>query len=427
MKDSLIYAGGTYGGEWTRDISINAWNAASLLTPEYARFSLLNVTTDNKKYIGHQYWDQIIWVTGAYNHYLITHDFSFLKQAYIASKNTIEKLEKKVFDAKYGLFTGPSVFNDGIAGYEEPVYQKEIYNSYVLNHPNSKTIKCLSTNCIYYNAYEILAQMAKLCNDYKKIDPYIQKAQCLRNNIRKYLFDSQKGDLAYLIDHNGEVHHFQEGLGLSFAILTGILNDDEAKKLVAHTYVSPYGLPSIYPCFKRFSKEKPGRHNVMIWPFVNAFWAQAALQVGHVDKFIFELENLTNLVVDSNDCFFEIYNSYTGKVSGGWQSGTEDEWKSIHHQTWSATGYIAMLLRGVLGMNFTEKGIILKPNVELLDYLGFEKMTDLRYQQGTLSIKKHGDGKNIHEIRLDGIKCGKNSVFIKAPHQGEAIVDIYMD
>ncbi len=78
-------------------------------------------------------------------------------------------------------------------------------------------------------------------------------------------------------------------------------------------------------------------------------------------------------------------------------------------------------------MNFTEKGIILKPNVELLDYLGFEKMTDLRYQQGTLSIKKHGDGKNIHEIRLDGIKCGKNSVFIKAPHQGEAIVDIYMD
>ena len=58
--DSLIKAGGQYGGEWTRDVSINAWNAASLLIPEKTAYSLWSVTIDDRKLIGHQYWDQIL-------------------------------------------------------------------------------------------------------------------------------------------------------------------------------------------------------------------------------------------------------------------------------------------------------------------------------------------------------------------------------
>ena len=65
--DSLIKAGGAYGGEWTRDVSINSWNAAALLMPEKTAYSLWSVTTDNRTFIGHQYWDHIIWVTGAFD------------------------------------------------------------------------------------------------------------------------------------------------------------------------------------------------------------------------------------------------------------------------------------------------------------------------------------------------------------------------
>ncbi len=148
VKDSIIKAGGSYGGEWTRDISINTWNAANLLLPEVSEYSLWHVTTNHRTQIGHQYWDQIIWVTGAYDHYLATQDKAFLKQAYIASKNTMQKLENEVFDSEYGLFTGPSVFNDGIAGYEEPIFDPKNTSSYVLDYPNAKPIKCLSTNCI---------------------------------------------------------------------------------------------------------------------------------------------------------------------------------------------------------------------------------------------------------------------------------------
>lgn len=60
--------------------------------------------------IGHQYWDQIIWVMAAYDFYLKNNDLNFLKQAYIASANTMKKLEKEAYDEKYGLFTGPFGF-----------------------------------------------------------------------------------------------------------------------------------------------------------------------------------------------------------------------------------------------------------------------------------------------------------------------------
>ena len=429
VKDNLIKAGGRYGGEWTRDIAINAWNASNLLIPEVTRNSLWSVTTDNHSYIGHQFWDQIIWVTGAYDHYLATQDLDFLKQAYKTSKNSMQKLEKEAFDAEYGMFTGPSVFNDGIAGYEAPVFDIKLVTSTVLKHPGAWKIKCLSTNCIYYNAYEILAKMSVLCDDKAATATYLQKASTLRTNIRKYLLNEEKNALYYLIDQNGDPHKFQEGLGLSFAILFNIVSNEEAAEIVDKAYVAPYGIPSIYPNFKRFSKEKPGRHNTMIWPFVNAFFADAALQAGRPDKFVFELESLTQLCKFSKDSFYELYDPYTGRITGGYQTWNDKgivEWESFYDQTWSATGYIRMILKGILGIEFTEQGLKIAPNSYLMKHIGFSAMKDLRYQQGKLQINKVGKGYSIREIRVNGMTAGKSEVVIAAPHSGVTTVDIVM-
>lgn len=424
VKDSIINAGGTYGGEWTRDVSINSWNAANMLIPEVARFSLWNVTTDRRTYIGHQYWDQIIWVTGAYDHYLATHDEAFLKQAYIASSNSMKKLEKEAFDRQYGLFTGPSVFNDGIAGYEEPVFDPSVKCSYVLEYPEAKNIKCLSTNCIYYNAYKLLAIMAGKFGTEKEVKDYLQKAETLKQSVRRHLFDADAGRLDYLIDGHGTTHHFQEGLGMAFAIMFGVVNENEARKIVDKAYVGPYGLPSVYPSFKRFSKERPGRHNVLVWPFVNAFWAEAALNVGRTDKFVFELENMCNLVLDSKECFYEIYDTYTGKVCGGWQAGSDEEWGSVFNQTWSATGFLRMVLRGMLGLEFSEKGLCIAPQGYLLEHFGFKHLADLRCQAGKLSVKRIGTGCNVKEIRINGKTAGKASAILPVPHQGNTTIEI---
>ena len=56
-----------------------------------------------------------------------------------------------------------------------------------------------------------------------------------------------------------------------------------------------YGLPSIYPAFKRFSKEHPGRHNQIVWPFVNGFWADACSKSGRDDIFMKEMKYIMRI------------------------------------------------------------------------------------------------------------------------------------
>lgn len=122
-----------------------------------------------------------------------------------------------------------------------------------------------------------------------------KKAENLKTNIRTHLFDRETGKFNYLIDQNGDLHSFQEGLGNSFAILFDIVSPAEAEKIISQMQVTKFGLPSIYPHFKRFSDEKPGRHNMMIWPFVNAFYADACTRTGDYERFTFELFNLVDL------------------------------------------------------------------------------------------------------------------------------------
>lgn len=422
-RNGILAAGADYGGEWTRDISINSWNGVSLLRPAVAEQSLWSVTI-NKDTIGHQYWDKIIWVMAAYNHYKITSDKNFLSGAYKCAANSIANLEQKAFDADYQLFTGPSVFNDGIAGYPEPIFEPGNNSSFVLDHKGSAKIKCLSTNCIYYGAYRCLADMAKALNKSAgTVNAYSQKAGNLKRSILKHLYDSKNYRLNYLIDQNGKVDHSQEALGISFAVLFGILDGKQAHDLIAHAAVSKFGITSVYPDFARYSNEKPGRHNNIVWPMANGFFANAALKSDNDKIFTNEFFNLTHLALDAdkgaND-FKEIYNPYSGTPDGGWQgngSDAEHHWKSCNAQTWSATAYISMLLNGLLGIKFDDRSLSINPflpkDVRQLSIKG------ITYRDAVLDIDVKGTGKIISSFKLDGKeqKTFQISDSIKGNHQ----------
>jgi hypothetical protein len=424
-QDSLIKAGGTYGGEWTRDISINSWNAAGLLLPKEAEFSLWSVT-NNRETIGAEYWDKIIWVIAAYNYYLVNGDRDFLRQAYVCSANTMEEMENSVFDSEYGLFKGPSVFNDGIAAYEEPVFDPAIGRSGVTDYSGSTQIKCLSSNCVYYEAYLALARMAAFMGEDIPAGKYTAQAGALKENIRKHLFDSCKGWLNYLIDQKGNLHTHQEGLGVSFAILFGIVNKEEALRIINRIYISPYGLPSVYPILKRFSIERPGRHNAMIWPFVNAFWADACYQTGRKDLFEKEFMNIVDLTVHKGKkVFYEIHNATTGEPDGGNQSGSPT-WTSVPDQTWSATGFLRMVFTDLLGIKILPEGLYLSPDYSLLKKMGFIEINDVPYRSTTMKIKFTGQGNQLAAILKNGAKV-ENAFIASDTKQNVAIEFVFSE
>lgn len=418
--DSLLKAGGNYGGEWTRDISINGWNAASLLRPKIVEYSLWKVTVNNRSVVGHEYWDKIIWVIGAWNHYLVTGDIVFLKQAYLTSKATMTEMENYAFEINYGLFMGPAVFQDGIAGYEEPVYDPEIKMTHVLKHRNACAIKCLSTNAVYYKAYILLAKMAKKFEP-EAVAVFSQKAMLLKDNIRRYFFNEKTGELYYLIDHRGYPHNFTEGLGISYATIFDLLTAEEAKKIIANAYQSKYGLPCVYPHFKRFNDRCPGRHNVMVWPFINAFYGEACVKTGNYEKFWFEVNNVANLAINKgqND-FIEVYDPVTGEPSGGWQIGKTHPIR--HNQTWNATGYIRMFLNSVFGINLEENGIYFTP----LGIPGMKKirLENIPYRDAILNITVYGYGNRVKKVLINGKK--QNEAFLPTIVKGKINIDIML-
>ena len=429
-RNGILAAGGDYGGEWVRDIAINSWNGASLFRPQVAERSLWSVTI-NKDTVGQQYWDKIIWVIAVNHHYQITGNKMFLAQAYKCSVNTMKQLEKITFDKEYGLFMGPSVFNDGIAGYPEPIYEPLNYSSFVLDHKNSHSIKCLSTNCVYYGAYLALVQMSRTLGENKDVTAgYAQKAARLKTNILKNLYNKEKNTFYYLIDHQGKANPSQEGLGLSFAVIFGILDGKKATQMIDNAVVSKYGITSIYPDFPRYSPNKPGRHNNIIWPMVNGFYANAALISGSYASFEKELFSLTHLALDAdkgNKNFREIYNPYSGKPDGGYQasgkSNPDFHWESCKQQTWSATAYLSMVINGLTGVRINESSLTFEPY--LPSGIGHIELKNFAYRNAVLSVLVKGKGNSIKSFMVDGKEQRNHSIDSKI--SGNHVVSINLE
>lgn len=406
---TFLRAGGDYQTPWTRDASINSWNAASLLSPEVAANTLWAVVEkrDGKLIVqqDNQWWDQLIWVTAIWNHYLVTGDRSVLAPAYEAATETLAERKKHQFNAKVGLYQGPSFFNDGIAGYPPPLGDTGSGSSFVLDHPGTDKIMPLSTNCVTYAAYLNAAKIGKvLGRPAEEIADLEKSADALKKAINLRLWDKANGKYGYYLTPEGKLEQYQEGMGISFAILFGVADAKRAKQIVSHVHREPKGIPSIWPSFSTFTAEHPGRHNNIIWPLVNGFYSHAAAVAGDLNQAGSEIEGLASLALASND-FKEIYHATTGEVDGGWQVGSH--WPSCVRQTWSATSYLRAIYQGVFGLVFQENGLKLNPHVPP-GWSG-AKLQNLPYRGGKLDITLNGEGMKVRKVLLDG-KAMKSTI-----------------
>ena len=212
----------------------------------------------------------------------------------------------------------------------------------------------LSTNCLYYAAYRIAERLSG--------DPrYAQKADALKSSINQAFWDESRGTYNYLVDPWGGCSS-QESMGLSFAILFGVADERMAASIIKHAVITPNGIPCVYPSFARYLPYGLGRHSGTVWPHIQAFWAHAA---GRLNPRCLETElhALTRNALREG-YFSEIYHPDTGLPYGGAQEGGDRitlDWVSQKRQTWSATGYIHMLLADLAGLTFHEDHLSIEP------------------------------------------------------------------
>ncbi|MDI5962419.1 ricin-type beta-trefoil lectin domain protein [Streptantibioticus silvisoli] len=413
---TFIRAGGGYSQPWTRDASVNSWNAGSLLEPKSAANTLwatvvkqsngqLIVQQDNET------WDQVVWATAAWNHYLVTGDQTFLTNAYQTATNTLNQRRSQNYNTGYGLFQGPAFFNDGIAGYPAPPADAtESQGSYVGSYAATATMMTLSTNELYYSAYRSTALMASaLGRPAGEVSALNTQADSLKTAINKNFWIPAKGLYGYFVHGSdsmaGQLDQTEEGSGLSFAILFGIADAAQTQSILQNAHLQPYGIVDTYPNYARYSDAEPGRHNVLVWPMVEGYWADAAAQAGNQSRFANEVRTLAGLA-DSSGQFAEAYNAQSGAVDGGWQTG--GHWDAATDQTWSATAYLRMIDDDLFGLKFTTSGITFRPTLPA--GWGDATLSGVGYRGATLTVALHGSGNVISSFKLDGTTTTADSV-----------------
>lgn len=410
----VILAGLDYGTPWTRDASINAWNGASLIMPEVARNTLLSVLnrTDGGVRIRGQYWDCIVWTTGAWHHYLYTGDREFLALAMEATRNSLAYFEKTEFDATESLFRGPG-WSDGVAGYPME-YGDSGGSSAILDWPKNnpdKTstpgygipMKALSTNCLYYNAYITAGKMASALGI--SADPHwAAKAAALKASINRHFWNKEEGCYRFLVGPLGKCDH-QEGLGHSYALRFDIADPQQVEAIFKNLHVTPAGLPSEWPSFPRYDSDDGkafARHAGTVWPQIQGFWAEVAARHGKADVFAHELFNLAQHARRDRH-FAEIYHPVTGEAYGGMQEASGKRiilWEATSRQTWAATAYLRMILLGLVGMRFDCDGVQFQPCVP--DGISFVQIDNVKYRNTHLKITIQGTGTKIKNCTING-------------------------
>ncbi len=431
-----ILAGLDYGRPWTRDASINAWNGGSLIVPEVSRDTLISVLKkDNGGVrIGGEYWDCIIWATGAWNHYLYTGDEELLALAFEATVNTLKYFEETEFDAEFNLFRGPG-WSDGIAAYPD-VYSRAggtgaislwpRYNPDKISKPGvGIPMMAISTNCLYYNGYVAAQKMAEEL-DKPDGEEWAKKAKKLKEAINKHLWMTDKGTYKFFIGPFGGSQD-QEAVGHAYAIMFGVASRDQAEAIFENQHVTAAGVPCGWPNISRYESEDGmsfGRHSGTVWPQIQGMWADAAARFGKVDIFSYELLKLAEHARRDLE-FAEIYHPITGEKYGGLQERRGkgiDLWIATARQTWAATAYLRMIYMGVTGMRFDTDGVRFSPCVpkEISEF----KLSHLKYRDAEIDIEIKGSGTVIDKILINGQE--RKETFLPADSRGNQKISIAM-
>ncbi len=391
--DGAFMAGAKWPGVWTRDISYSIFLSLAMVNPDAAKTSLM-AKVKNERIIQDTgtggAWpvssDRFVWAIAAWEVYKSTGDMDWLKESYNIIKNSAEDDLSTVFDKSTGLFRGESSFLD----WREQTYPrwmdpKDIYTS-----------ECLGTNAVHYQAFVILAKMAKILG--YPSEQYLKTAQQVKEGMNKLLWLPGK-------DYYGQYRYGRnflslstraESLGEALSVLFGVPGAEQQKRIIENSPVTKFGATCIYP-------QTPGippYHNNAVWPFVESFWAWASAKTGN----IVSVEHALASVYRAAALFMT--NKENMVASTGDYLGTEI---NSDRQLWSVAGNLSLVYRVLFGISLHQNSLSFDPFIPE-SYSGERELNNFKYRNAALDIIIKGFGNKIKSITMDGKPLNGSSV-----------------
>lgn len=386
IRGGAFVAGESWPSVWVRDASYAVDLGCGLMHPDVARTTMRGVAAggawaqDRAAHFGGwpRLTDAIVGAVGAWACYLATADEEFLRWSHDATRASLARAEREVFDG--GLFRGCASFMESNSGYPP---------RFAFRGRAVGATKALSTNVLHHRGYTIAARAAALLGE--DPEPFEVRAAALKRAINERLWLPERGHYAYFEDADGRPSQRWEGLGTALALLWGVADDQQAAAIFDTVTPTRHGLPCLWPRFPLWQpwlpRDEYRYHNGMVWPFVQGYWGWAAAARGAVEVFAAELARLADLAGRART-YHEFYHPDSGRPGGS------------ARQLWSAAGYLAMVHHGLFGMSFDGGEIRFRPAVPA--GLTRPRLSGLTHRGLTLEITITGSGTRIGSFAVDG-------------------------
>lgn len=353
----------------------------------------------------------------------------FVKKAYPGLVNTIEIDRVAAFDAEDGLYAGEQSFLD---------WREQTYAFWVaLDLSSLATSKSLSTNAGHYNALKLTAELAKEAGDTERAKKYAGWAKDLKQRVNeRFWLEEQQQYSSIIASHfDGAPMKKYDWLGISLAVLTGLIDGERAEKAVANYPHGPMGAPVIFPMQQGVSIY----HNRGIWPFVTAYGMNAAKAVKNsrvadagyetlVRSAALNLSSMENYEWLSNEAIFKDpkNSALNGPVINS------------KRQLWSVAGYVNLVVKSLFGIEVEGERLVLNPfvtaGIKEREFAGQQQieLNDLTIKGKKLNVKLHFPKTAakqgyypVAKVKINGKKSGSSVLMSELADTNQ--IDIFFD
>ena len=312
--------------------------------------------------------DHIGWSTAAWEVYKVTGDRQWLAYCYHVIKKTLNINSKVLLDQSTGLVHGAGYTSARPLGPRRMTW---------MGYNDLFACMSLGNNILTGNAYAILGEMAEELgfeNDYQK------DAQRIKDAINQHLWNEDQGFYSSFLYGVAVPRQapLTDNTSQAMCALWGIADDDRAENLIANTPVSDFGVNVTYPA------------STPIEPyFVNSSWATT--------------QAMWNLAA----AYTRNENALRRGLGALYRAQALYQSRGIHihginiDELGTSASDIAMIIRVLLGMNFTPEGIEFSPTIPT-GMPGTKSLKGLNYRRAVLDITVKGQGNEIKSITDNG-------------------------
>ncbi|MDB5100201.1 MAG: hypothetical protein JWM80_4622 [Cyanobacteria bacterium RYN_339] len=411
--DGALMAGKEWPGVWTRDVSYSTQLALALVLPEGAWASLKAKTFHGSGAAAGRVrqdtgsggaWpvstDRVVWTTAAWELYLARGNRARLAEAYALARGMAEEDWRVAHDPTTGLMYGESSFMD---------WREQTYPAW-MEPADIYGARALGTNVLHAEAYADLARMARALGK-PEAPGWDARAAGIRRAIDRRLWDARAGLYrGFLYPAPDDGSSFQtEALGNALAVLYDVAGP-KAGRVVASYPLYPYGVPTIFP---QLAHPTQPYHNKAVWPFVETYFALAGKRAGNGAAFERGLADVCRAAA-----LFQT-NKENFVLESGRAQGTA---VNSDRQLWSVAGSLALVYKGLFGLELGEAGYAFKPMVPA--WLGPRlALRGLRVREARLDVVVTGTGDRVRWVKLDGRPVTRLSYGLKGAHRVEIQLD----